>query len=101
MAEFSIWGELLFLSEENTKTTKTHFDKCDLASALIVVEVTNDDVPVVLEISLLTEHIVDASDRFIPLIMITVAEERSEKIIRYSDLIIVAQFRIKKIIMLS
>ncbi len=65
---------------KRTQKQQTHFDKCDLAGALIAVEVTNDDVTVVLEQSLLTEHIVDASDCFIPLIMIAVAkEERSEK----------------------
>ena len=47
-----------------------HLDKGDLAGACRAFEVADGDLSIVLEVTLLAQHVVDASNHFVPLIMV-------------------------------
>lgn len=55
-----------------------HLDKSNLACADVTFEVFDDDLSVMLQISLLAEDVMDASHYFVPLIVVTIPEENAE-----------------------
>lgn len=68
----------------------THLDKCDLTGADWTFQIVNNDFAVVLEVSLLTEDIVDARHHFVPFIVVPVSTstvyQRSEFFFNTSEL---------------
>lgn len=52
-------------------------DKGDLARAHVALGVLDDHLAVVLQPALLTQHVVDAGHRLVPLVVIPVTEERA------------------------
>ena len=55
----------------------THLDEGDLAGADVALEVADGDLPVMLQVTLLTEDIMDAGHHLVPLIVVVVPGQKN------------------------
>jgi hypothetical protein len=60
----------LHLVLDGVRTPIAGLDKGDLTSARVAVEVTDDNLPIVLQVALLAQDIMDTGHYFVPLIVV-------------------------------
>lgn len=55
-----------------------HLDEGNLAGAVVVLEVADGDLSIMLQVTLLTEHVVDAGHDFVPLIVVPIPAQNTK-----------------------
>lgn len=64
-----------------TRTVGADLDEGDLAGADVALGVSDDHLAVVLQPALLTQHVVDARHRLVPLVVVPVPTSRKQEVL--------------------